>query len=135
MMVYSIIVSLKSLLWAIVLLTLVNYVFAIYMTESVTEYRRKGTGRGELTERQEEFFTLYFGSLFTTMYTLFQCITGGANWGYVLDPLVAAHWSYAALMSLFVAFTSLAVLNIVTAVFVESAMQSAQQDADLVIQL
>jgi hypothetical protein len=67
------------------------------------------------------------------MYTLFQAISGGINWREAAKVLLTIHWSYAIWMSMFVSFCVFAVLNIVTGVFVGTAMQCAQEDQDVVI--
>merc|ERR1712032_540058 len=63
----------------------------------------------------------------------FQAVSGGVSWRDVAAPLLEIHWSYAIWVSAFVSFVIFAVLNIVTGVFVGSAMQSAQEDQDVVI--
>jgi len=68
------------------------------------------------------------------MYFLFQGMCGGVAWGDITAPLIELHWAYAALMVLFTCFTLLALLNIITGVFVESAFAKAQSDREAVVQ-
>jgi hypothetical protein len=74
---------------------------------------------------------VYFGSLSRTMLSLFQCITSGLDWEIVAQPL----WDdvspvHAVLFSLYIAFAVLALLNVITGVFVESALLHAKADKD-----
>merc|ERR1712232_1400200 len=66
------------------------------------------------------------------MMSMFQAITGGVDWGQPLEPLVS-HVSpaMAFLFSFYIAFSILAMLNVVTGVFVESVLASAKKDKDL----
>merc|ERR1719456_1672778 len=61
-------------------------------------------------------------------------MTGGRNWGEVIDPLFDVSAAYALLFLAFISITFFGVLNIVTAIFVDSALQSQQHHKDLLIQ-
>jgi len=76
----------------------------------------------------------HFGKLPTTMFTLFKAVFGGFDWAQVLGPLERMGFVYAALFVVYVSVMSLAVLNIVTGVFVENTMNSAHQDTDFMLQ-
>merc|ERR1711972_241132 len=60
-----------------------------------------------------------------------QSITGGIDWQAAVEPLMEtlSPW-YALIFSFYIAFSVLAVLNVVTGVFVESALLSAKSDQD-----
>merc|ERR1739844_261742 len=117
----------KSLLCAVCLLWIIMYVVAIYFTQVSVEYRLEPDPDPILAESLEGFF----GSIWTSQYFLFQSMSGGISWGEVAQPLVSLHWSFSFVFSLFICFTTFAVLNIVTAVFCENAMACAQSDRDV----
>jgi hypothetical protein len=77
----------------------------------------------------------FFGSLFLSMFFLFQSISGGESWGVLTEPLLRLHWWYGVFMALFQCFTLLALLNIVTGIFVEGAIEKAQTDKEAMIQM
>lgn len=131
MMVYSILNCMRSLVWAICLLTSINYVAAIFFTQAVSDYRFAGQQDTELASELEQ----YFAHLYQAMYYLFLSTSGGISWGEIAAPLIELHWSYGIVMCLLISFTMFAVLNIVTAVFVEHGMQTAQMDRDNFLQL
>merc|ERR1719464_828935 len=76
----------------------------------------------------------YYGSIGTSAYTLFKAVTGGVSWGDAASPLSSLHPVWEAVFVLYVAFTYFAVLNVVTGVFCQSAMDSAAFDKDMVVQ-
>merc|ERR1719265_2218167 len=69
---------------------------------------------------------------------MFQAMTGGVDWG---DPEGELRKSISPVMTLlfccYVAFTQLALLNVITGVFVESALESnaEEKDANMVARL
>jgi len=131
----SIISSLKFLAWTIVLLCFIIYLVGIYFTQLVADQREEeGTlpTSGDPSEGEErDPLQRYFGGLGRTVLTLFQCITGGVDWGEVLDPLAVqvSPW-IAVIFCLYIAFAVLAMLNVVTGVVVESSILSAKADKD-----
>lgn len=74
-----------------------------------------------------------YGSMPATMFTLFKTISGGENWGPVAQPLIYLHPGYASVYIVFISFTVFAVLNVVTGIFVETAMIASQKDMDNVL--
>jgi hypothetical protein len=73
----------------------------------------------------------YYGSLPDAVVSLYQAITGGLNWRMIVAPLQDNISPWLAIpVCAYVAFALLAVLNIITGVFVENAMKSAKKDDD-----
>lgn len=70
----------------------------------------------------------YFGSLPFTMLSLFMSISGGVSWELVIRPLQEISATWVVIYLFYVAFTYFAVLNVVTAVFCQSAIEGAQND-------
>lgn len=70
----------------------------------------------------------YFGSLVNTMLSLFMSIAGGVSWEAVIKPLEFISPLWALLFLFYISFTYFAVLNVVTGVFCQSAIESAQND-------
>merc|ERR1712217_676719 len=75
---------------------------------------------------------LFWGSLPASMFTLFKSICGGLSWHDCIIPLNDLGLLYVGLFTIFIAFSVFAVMNVVTAVFCQSAIESAQNDRDLV---
>lgn len=131
----SIASTLTSLFWAMILLTLVIYVFAILFAQTVNDYvRHPDMMSAVMTERDKLAAERYFKDLPTTMLSLFMSIAGGVSWEEVIAPLmsISSIWAWVFLFYFF--FTYFAVLNVVTAVFCQSAIDSAQSDHTMMVQ-
>lgn len=132
-MVLSIIVTMKSLIWALMLLVMIFYGFAIAFTQAVANYTQ--TVAAEKLEAPEMCgeadITLFWGSVPKSMFTLFKAMTGGISWHVVVQPLSNVSWFSVALFNVYVVFTILAVANVITGAFCQSAVQSAKSDKEL----
>lgn len=119
--------SVRSLCWAWVLVSLVMYVFAVVLTQGVVYYL-------DSRESSDELLHSYFGTVDRSLYTLLQTMLGGVSWGEASNALMATGWVYPVLFFVYIVFVMLAVLNIITAVFVDNAMQIANTQRDVVVE-
>jgi hypothetical protein len=129
-MVHMIVNSLLSLFWVLVILVALIYTFSIILTSGAIEYLQPQNG---VIPGDSEKVKIYFGSLFDTMYTLYKAIAGGLDWGEVSDLLRGPGWVYEAIIICYTLFTTFAVVNIVTGVFVDGAIELAKRDRTLLI--
>lgn len=134
-LVSSIFSTLRSLMWSLALLVMIIYMFGILFSDQVIGYLAAFPPREELLEGSTEaaLYT-YFGSLHISMHTLFRCITGGHDWGDVSDTLIHIDWALGYLFNVYLSFCYFAVLNVMTAVFCQRAIESAEQDQDNMLQ-
>jgi len=129
-LVTSIGASLQSLAWTVMLIVFIIYVVGIYFTQLVTN-ERIGATAAELDSQNMQMMARYFGTLERSCLSLFQSISGGVSWEIILSPLVEdVSWLVAPLFTLYIAFSLLAMMNVVTGVFVESALQSSAEDKE-----
>lgn len=129
----SILGSLKSLVWAIVLLFVLMYVVGIYLTQLVLDTRLELGKDDALGSKNDISDTLvfYFGSIGDTTYALYCAVTGGVDWSALVDPLRAEVSVFITPCFIFyIAFAVLCMLNVITGVFVESALLTAKKDKD-----
>lgn len=133
-LVYSIVCTLRSLAWSMLLLVLIIYVFSILLTDAVNSHFDLKNPGEELPDQVEAELELRFGSLHRSMQTLFQCIAGGLSWAptYLALEEISLIWAY--LFLVYVSFCYFAVLNVMTGVFCHSAIQSANRDHELAMQ-
>lgn len=124
-LVTSILCTMKALVWALFLLALIVYIFAVLFTQVMTDYLQT---EGGMTVTELEAAKRYFGSLTDSMLALFLAISNGVSWEVVLLPLqrIGLGWVFCFLC--YMSFTYFCVLNVVTAVFCQSAIESAQND-------
>ncbi|CAK0789122.1 unnamed protein product, partial [Prorocentrum cordatum] len=130
---FMIIDSVKSLMWALVLLGLVIYVFAIFFTHYTTEHIRR-QGKGNTSIHIDE----HFGNLWLTLFTLFHTMLNGISWYTLPSALYTIPgWTGPFLAFGFVcylSFTMLVVMNIITGVFVDNAVQTAGTQREFLVQ-
>jgi len=128
---FMIIDSVKSLMWALIMLGIVIYVFAIFFTHYAADHVKQGAVNSILIEE-------HFGSLWTTLYTLFHCMLNGMSWYTIPSALYTIPgWTGPFLSFGFVgylSFTMLAVLNVITGVFVDSAVETARTQREFLVQ-
>eukprot|EP00931_Biecheleriopsis_adriatica_P049564 TRINITY_DN2867_c0_g1_i3.p1 TRINITY_DN2867_c0_g1~~TRINITY_DN2867_c0_g1_i3.p1 ORF type:complete len:756 (+),score=137.94 TRINITY_DN2867_c0_g1_i3:28-2295(+) len=125
----SIMGSLKSLAWTMALV----YVFGVYFTQLVSDHRvsLRQTATSDPSGEELEALVRFYGSLGRSILSLYQAITGGVDWDQLTVPLMKEiSVVFGAVIALYIAFGVLALLNVVTGVFVESALKSAKEDRD-----
>ncbi|CAE7835317.1 Scn10a [Symbiodinium necroappetens] len=81
-----------------------------------------------MSESDEYRANSYFGSLIETMLSLFMSISDGVSWENVISPLLHISPVWGILYTFYVSFIYFAVLNVLTAVFCQTAIESAQND-------
>lgn len=132
-LIHSIIHTLKSLFWALVLLALIVYVFALIFTQAVADHVLDPMTPA-LPELDQEASRKYFGSLLETMLSLFMTISDGVSWEKIISVLSSISLVWTSFFIFYVAFTYFAVLNVLTGVFCQSAIESAQNDHATAVQ-
>eukprot|EP00928_Gymnodinium_smaydae_P056189 TRINITY_DN3960_c0_g5_i1.p1 TRINITY_DN3960_c0_g5~~TRINITY_DN3960_c0_g5_i1.p1 ORF type:complete len:486 (+),score=44.95 TRINITY_DN3960_c0_g5_i1:48-1505(+) len=125
--------SLKALVWALVMLAIILYTFAICFTQIAAD-RLKELAIEPDVNVNTLGASKYFGGLMQTIYTLVMSMMDGISWGEVSDVLITVSPFAVSLFFFYIAFTKLAVLNIVTGVFVENAVQMARTQRDYLMQ-
>eukprot|EP00747_Dinoflagellata_sp_TGD_P213732 gnl/TRDRNA2_/TRDRNA2_86653_c0_seq2.p1 gnl/TRDRNA2_/TRDRNA2_86653_c0~~gnl/TRDRNA2_/TRDRNA2_86653_c0_seq2.p1 ORF type:complete len:408 (-),score=50.59 gnl/TRDRNA2_/TRDRNA2_86653_c0_seq2:68-1168(-) len=127
----SIIDTLRSLLWTLALIAVVTYMFGVFLTEVVTEHKVHLSHEEILHERD---LLTYYGSLDRAMLKLWEAVSEGVHWSEIMAPLVkyCSPW-YAILFVIYMSFTIFALMNVITGVFVESAIRTAEDDTKRVL--
>jgi len=121
--------SFKSLVWAIVMIGLIIYFFAVCFTVVCSDYTRANPHSDNLSQVKEQF-----GGLHKSVYYLILTMLGGVEWGEVMDTLLEVSFISASLFFIYITFSMLAVLNIITGVFVENAVATAKTHKDFLVE-
>jgi len=129
-MIGGILSSAKLLMWALCLLGMIMYTFAVCVLQVLAEELAPGTA---LDETVKESVLRHYHSLWKTMYTLFLSICGGNNWGDVAEPLLKISPLLCIGFSIYIAFVVFCVLNIVTGIFVENANKLITNDEERMV--
>eukprot|EP00931_Biecheleriopsis_adriatica_P064309 TRINITY_DN39108_c0_g1_i1.p1 TRINITY_DN39108_c0_g1~~TRINITY_DN39108_c0_g1_i1.p1 ORF type:complete len:556 (+),score=100.91 TRINITY_DN39108_c0_g1_i1:43-1710(+) len=125
--------SVKPLFWSMIVLATMTYIVSLYFTQLVTGARhRADEGDSSVTDPQVQetlrILEQLYGSLFRSVLTLFQGITGGHDWDTLVQPLATFVSPWASLLLIgYILFAIIAVMNVVTGLFVESAIERAQE--------
>lgn len=82
----------------------------------------------------DEELTTYFGGVLITMCTLFQAITGGVDWEQPAGSLAKLSSAYVVAFYVYIALSMLVMLNIVSAIFIDSSLQRSKNDRDFIVQ-
>jgi len=123
-LVQSIASTMTSLLWTVVLLLLLIFVVGICFTQVIADVAE---GEPQVLREGTDTFEFY-GSLMRSVMSLYQSITSGVSWRDASLPLERHSGIMGLVFAIYIAFAALAMLNVITGVFVESAMASAREE-------
>ncbi|CAK0847838.1 unnamed protein product [Prorocentrum cordatum] len=128
MLVRSIMAAGKSVFWALLLLFMIVYAFGVILTQAVTEHTKGGTNI------DDERLRTHYGSLLRSMLSLTMAVSGGISWIELTTPLeFAGNPTWIMLFLIYIAIAYFFILNVVTGVFCQNAIEGAQQDLDMSI--
>jgi len=126
-LVFSILNTLRTVFWALLLLVIIIYVFGMVFAQVVSDHISSAkTYKPDLWR--------YWGTLPRSIFTLFKAIASGVSWHEVVEPLAVLHPAWVAFFIVYISFTFFAVLNVITGIFCERAIESVRQDHELVVQ-
>ncbi|CAE7705328.1 unnamed protein product [Symbiodinium sp. CCMP2592] len=126
--------SLKSLFGALILLGIIVYVFAVSLSMNTADWLLQQESAGMVDRMLYEDVETWFGSLGSTVYTLMLSILGGVSWHIVCDLLFRIDILSACMLLFYIMFTIFSVLNVITGVFVDSAIQTTNSQRDIQIE-
>lgn len=117
--------SMRPLFGTVMLMGLMMYIIGIAFTLFATT-KRMEDDNPELTN--------YFGSLSRSILSLYEAILGGVDWDNLVVPLLDISWVLGILFAVYIAFALLAMLNVITGIFVESALKNAAKETERTFQ-
>jgi uncharacterized membrane protein len=115
--------------WTLLIILMVIYTTAVFFTELVV-VRRTDSFR-DLPAAKEEELDLWYGSVGRSMLTLYEALVGGVDWDTVVTPLIDISVVLGIVFVLYIALSVLAFLNVITGVFVDTAMTRAHRMKDV----
>jgi len=129
-MVLSVMNCLLALFWLSLLMLVVIYVFAVaFMQACVENLFVPGKMQRETIQSMQPVF----GTLYSSMLSLFMAISGGDDWRNVMEPIAkVSFWTQFAFV-FYIIFMVFGVLNVVTGVFVDKALAISQIDQEFTI--
>jgi len=130
-MLYALMSSMRTLLCSLLILVFVIYFFGVLICQAIAD---SAADRSSMSEEESPRLQEYWGDLPRTFITLFMAITSGVSWEVCFLPLLDLGWVHSALFISYIVLCLFGVMNVVTSVFVESAVSSAQHYKHLIIQ-
>lgn len=130
LMANSIAGSSSTTIWSFCILGFACGSLGILFTEASLYYciEQEALGAASTAQLRGLFGTPYLSSL-----TLYEAMSGGKDWGEVMDVLASLGWKYQCFFLAFQAVSFVVLLNTITAVFVESALQRSKMDQDYMV--
>jgi len=120
--------SFSSFCWATLFLSFFIYIIGVFLTDNLVSTRiERHDARGDELVVLSEFF----GSVPRSWMSLLQALTGGMDWDILVRSLDKASPWFSFLFILYILFGYLAVLNVVTGLFVNGAMERSQAVNDM----
>lgn len=128
---HSMLSSMQAMFWASMLLLMVSYVVSVCFVNACMGYL-KGLSPSERVDEKDIYE--YWGSIGTSMLSLFQSCTGGVDWEAIAHPLWnVGIWVYF-LFNVYVAFFMFVITNTLTSIFIDTVMTSSAKDENMMVQ-
>jgi len=125
LMVFGIINCIAPLVWAILILVLIMYAFGVFFMSGLSSsLEDMDTSSGDFNMDVVDGLDLQFGSVYRSIASLFEAVTGGNDWAGIAEHVRGVSESLYCCFALYVMFITLGVLNIVTGFFVDGTMQA-----------
>eukprot|EP00439_Symbiodinium_sp_Y106_P057010 s2835_g8.t1 len=128
-MLFSIISSIGALFWAFVMLLLTMFMFSIIFGNGISLYFDElNTNDLDKVENARKVYE-YFGGTYETLVSLFCSVSGGNDWMTYGETLrLGPGEVYFVLFVFYIFFTLVGLLNVVTGIFVDSAVCTRTED-------
>jgi hypothetical protein len=116
--------SMASLGWILVMCSMMIFAMSVCLTTG-SLYILHPDGQNsidpaEMTSNMEDI-KHYFGTVHSSLFTTFSAMGGGLDWAGVVESMHEMGWVYQAMFIVFIAFFTVAMLNIITGIFVDNA--------------
>ena len=127
--VLSLLHTTQVVVWALLLLSINVTVFAMFLTQTVSDYKAALPEQAQADAALNEFW----GRLHSSMLILFEISAGGIEWHTTLVPLFRVGCIWVLVFLLYVVMTVFCMLNVTTGVFCESSMAAAKKCQDVTV--
>jgi hypothetical protein len=125
----SLMSTVDTLAWSCIMLGLILFLFALVLVIRVASFFQDENPL-EYDSRLIERLGQNFGNIGVTMLHLFMCSTGGNDWSVYYEPLEPTGTINCSIFCFFIAFTQIALLNIILGIFVDDAMKNMMAEKE-----
>jgi len=132
-MIFALLNSFVCLMWAFVMIGIIVFIFSIIFGGAVSVYFDKVDATSEAEMQTARNVAASFGTLYDIMVTLFSAVTGGNDWmgyGELLREIGRDNGgeTYFLIFLFYIGFCLVGMLNVVTGIFVDSAVCTRTDD-------
>lgn len=120
--------TVKNCLWTSLLLCLILYIFGVMFAQAASDHLHETDQLTLALSHETDVLREYFGTLPRSIYSCFKAILGGVDWEPVANALGDIGAFYLGLFLLMIIFVFLAVMNVISGLFLQSAIEHAQDD-------
>eukprot|EP00930_Biecheleria_cincta_P001943 TRINITY_DN103019_c0_g1_i1.p1 TRINITY_DN103019_c0_g1~~TRINITY_DN103019_c0_g1_i1.p1 ORF type:complete len:613 (+),score=88.57 TRINITY_DN103019_c0_g1_i1:64-1839(+) len=127
--------ALPAVMWTLTLLLCVLFCCGTIYAQAVGDFCREeaamAIGHVDVVPNcNSQDMKDLWGSLGRSMLTLYMSIVGGVDWIKAIHPLYHVSYALVILFCVYVGVTGFAILNLVTGIFCQNALESASADKD-----
>mmetsp|Transcript_32046 Transcript_32046/g.95327 ORF Transcript_32046/g.95327 Transcript_32046/m.95327 type:complete len:537 (+) Transcript_32046:2-1612(+) len=136
-MVIAFLNSCMALFWCMVLLVFTIGMFALLFVQLIGDYLIDNHLNNDCPVDPEPGDCVYqdlllnFGSVQTSMLSLYMAVTGGNDWGYYYDMMAQTSGMTGMIFVFYTAFYYFGIFNLLTGIFVDKAVRASRPDGDL----
>eukprot|EP00930_Biecheleria_cincta_P049109 TRINITY_DN34355_c0_g1_i1.p1 TRINITY_DN34355_c0_g1~~TRINITY_DN34355_c0_g1_i1.p1 ORF type:complete len:569 (-),score=84.46 TRINITY_DN34355_c0_g1_i1:97-1803(-) len=123
----SLIHTVKNSFWVLLVLCLILWTMGTIFTFAGIEGHKQSAAHPDLDK--------FYGTLFKSIYTLYAAVFGGIDWNDAVEPLHNLENTsvWITIFMFYISTQYLCIVNVITGVFCQGAMESAVKDHDMVI--
>jgi len=125
--------SVVSLFWMLVVMGCIMYCTSICIVQGISFSLTWGTHRN-VPQEDYEALQEHWGGVDKALYSTLAAISGGTDWQEFADPLAHFNPLLLFVFLVYVSFMFFGVLNVVTGVFVNAAIEASQSDRETATQ-
>jgi hypothetical protein len=123
----SVFKSFRSLLWTMLLFSILIFIVGTVFTQ-VTFWHRMNLKNDGV--EPDDGIEMWWGNLPRSCLSLYMAIMGGVDWHEILAELEKVHWGMIPVFVTYISFSLFAMMNVITGIFVESALKNAEMEKD-----
>lgn len=120
--------TLSVVFWFSLVVFLMVYLFSILLLEIVIEAHAFDTGQD--SDVHQAHLKYWFGTVPRAILTMVEAIAGGVSWDECLHVLSKSSWVAVSVFIVYIVIAMLAVLNMLTGLFVDRSMKMVKEERD-----
>eukprot|EP00913_Durusdinium_trenchii_P019676 g18497.t1 len=131
-MIFAMLNSFADLLWALQVVLLIVFVFSLIFNNAVAAHFDAISSTDLVTVEAQFDLNMHYGSLYSAMRSLWSAVSGGNDWMFYAELLKDLSPGmgefYFLVFNFYIAFCVVGLFNVVTGVFVDSAVCTRTED-------